>query len=193
MDKEAFFEIDNLTADKAHKRIQEELAAKGRNGCGSCTQCCTTMRVEMAPLDLPSKPEHKPCQFLCKKGCSIYDNKPESCTAFICLWLATQLFDAPLPRRMRPDKCKVVMDANSKGYIVAHCATPNAWRDSAVYDALLFYASRTKVLIVLSNGKRLLMHSDGSTEPLIACGEAENGELLYRTYTLEERLQYGQR
>lgn len=67
--------------------------------CGSCTLCCTLTRVP--ELD---KAEGTKCRY-CEQGCSIYENRPESCRKFKCVWLADGL-----PLGLRPDRCNVMFE-----------------------------------------------------------------------------------
>lgn len=71
--------------------------------CGDCTLCCKILSV----LDLEKPPmtwcEH--CDI--GKGCRIYDQRPESCQAFNCMWLINEW----MPDEMRPDRCKIVFES----------------------------------------------------------------------------------
>ena len=69
--------------------------------CGECSQCCKTMAVMAL-----NKPANKWCHH-CQigQGCKIYQQRPEECRAFTCLWLQ----DESVPEELRPDKTKVVM------------------------------------------------------------------------------------
>lgn len=59
--------------------------------CGDCTACCTVMGVD--ELD---KAQWQPCAQMRDRnddarrcgGCSVYSDRPASCAAFKCLWLA---------------------------------------------------------------------------------------------------------
>lgn len=70
--------------------------------CGSCTACCTLMWVEEL-----EKPERVPCPHLCAKGCGIYETRPGSCGAFLCLWLWDE--QGLLREDDRPDKSGVML------------------------------------------------------------------------------------
>ncbi len=56
-----------------------------KRSCGECVACCILPRV-----DELNKPEWTPCVHLAKDhpGCSIYNERPTPCRAFICSWLA---------------------------------------------------------------------------------------------------------
>jgi len=55
--------------------------------CGSCSECCTALRIDMD--DGTNKPMYKKCPS--DKGgtrcCSIYDTRPKVCRKFECAWL----------------------------------------------------------------------------------------------------------
>src|SRR5262249_13439594 len=74
-------EAENYVASKA---------AKLGRACGSCSLCCKV-------LDIPdlAKPQNKWCQH-CKPGrggCAIYNERPDVCKAFACLWLIDDFWD----------------------------------------------------------------------------------------------------
>lgn len=67
--------------------------------CGECTLCCTVLRVP--ELD---KPENTKCSN-CAVGCTIYNDRPQSCVDFNCGWL-----QGALDEDQRPDKSHVVIE-----------------------------------------------------------------------------------
>lgn len=61
--------------------------------CGDCTACCVLPRIQSRPelTSLPllpqGKPGYTPCQFLGDGGgCGRYDERPQVCQEFECLW-----------------------------------------------------------------------------------------------------------
>lgn len=143
--------------------------------CGSCTLCCTVMRVEMSP----PKPAYKTCRHCTGTACGIYDRRPEACSGFQCLWLATQ--QAPqwaLPAAMRPDRCGIAIDLNAAGTVIAHCARPGSWRREPMLSWLLNLAAKTNVILELPVGAELLK-ADGTTDALVKIGVHESGNRLY--------------
>jgi hypothetical protein len=51
------------------------------------------------------------CDKICDTGCSMYADRPESCSKFECLWLRGMLGDEDEPdTRKRPDSCGVMFD-----------------------------------------------------------------------------------
>lgn len=64
--------------------------------CGTCTACCTSLRIDARPgystrLDTGediSKPAGERCRFLTALGCGIYEVRPLVCRRFKCDWLS---------------------------------------------------------------------------------------------------------
>lgn len=103
--------------------------------CGDCTLCCKVMGV--AALE---KPGGVWCRHRVPGGCGIYQDRPDACRAFECVWL----MDEEMPRKFRPDLTKVVLDQDAQGLrLIARCdpANPRAWRREPMYGALKGYAA----------------------------------------------------
>jgi hypothetical protein len=79
------------------------------NVCGECKECCTVLPITEADW---TKPAGKPCEHLCDKGCSIYQqpNWPKLCRTYLCGWRATTWLGTQ--PEMRPDKLGVVFQQN---------------------------------------------------------------------------------
>jgi hypothetical protein len=74
--------------------------------CGSCSLCCTVLRV-----DELRKLGGTPCAHQrTGGGCGIYEARPEICRAYRCLWLGGGLRDGD-----RPDALRAVLDVVSQG------------------------------------------------------------------------------
>ena len=120
------------------------------NHCGTCTACC---RV----FDIPElkKPAGTWCQHCAiGKGCKVYDDRPQMCREFECLWLMSQ--KRPDPREhmkpgMRPDKCKVVFSPSTDPSIMAGTVMPGA------NDPMKHQGVRNAVENLVRNGARVVM------------------------------------
>jgi len=75
--------------------------------CGDCMACCTVTHVPEL-----NKPVGVTCKH-CEKGCSIYEERPNSCRAFACAWLQGDLADD-----MRPEMIGVMFEKHA-GLVVA--------------------------------------------------------------------------
>jgi hypothetical protein len=77
----------------------------GKRKCGDCTGCCITPSL--------SAPPHKPLGERCpelrsgrKRGCGIYETRPNGCREYQCHWL----FNGLLEQQHRPDKIGIIFD-----------------------------------------------------------------------------------
>ncbi len=100
--------------------------------CGDCSACCVTLDV--AELQ---KPAHQPCKFL-RKGCSIYDARPQVCRAFDCAWLHG-LYG--LTGAQRPDRLGLIVWASDATIQVAE-TRPGASKEKAGRTVLYALARR---------------------------------------------------
>jgi len=75
--------------------------------CGSCSLCCKLLSV-----DALNKPANTWCGGWEKdKGCTIYEDRPESCRTFECAWL--QVPD--MPENLKPNKVKCFIGGTTNG------------------------------------------------------------------------------
>ena len=83
--------------------------------CGDCTLCCEGWLVNSAH-GYDMWPGRK-CQFVSlSKGCTIYDQRPETCQKYECQWL----FDKRVPEWMKPSISGVILkekDYNGVKYL----------------------------------------------------------------------------
>lgn len=83
----------------------------GQNrSCGSCTACCEALAIQLPWGD---KPQYKPCEKLkqgSNKACGVYDERPEVCVRFRCLWL-----EGLGDNKDRPDKSGLVLNIQQTG------------------------------------------------------------------------------
>jgi hypothetical protein len=120
------------------------------------------MRVELIGKDA-----RVPCTHCIKGGCSIYDNRPDPCEGFQCVWLVSQQRPAlAMPGNLRPDRSGVVMEMNEKGTVIAHSRTDGAWREPKMLKRLTGFARNNPVTIDLPGNRVLLLHPNGSAEEL---------------------------
>lgn len=163
--------------------------------CGSCTLCCTIMGVQMDPHPEPMKPIYTPCRHECKRGCGIYEIRPDACRTWECFWLATQGFaemfgvEIALPKDMRPDRCGVVLEMNSMGNVIAHCKTGREFQKEPMRSFLRKLARKIQVLVGHHDSYQLLL-PDGRLEDLVRLDTSEQGEIQYaRKDELEAKIQ----
>jgi hypothetical protein len=89
------------------------------------------------------------------KGCGIYDERPESCQKFNCLWL----IDPRLPDEMRPDKSHVVLHVQkemARLKVNVDPDTPDAWKRGLIRKYIeMVRKTGVDVLIVVGEKKNL--------------------------------------
>lgn len=74
--------------------------------CGECSLCCKL--IEITEI---GKPARQWCPDWDKgKGCTIYENRPDVCRNFSCLWLTGEL-----PEKLSPRRTRVVAMWNKEG------------------------------------------------------------------------------
>jgi hypothetical protein len=132
----------------------------GERECGACSMCCRVL--EIAELE---KPKDKWCTH-CKPGqggCSIYQDRPDVCRNFKCLWLLGKLDD-----RWQPLKSKMVLWPSKSGEVQilnvsVDARYPDKWRDEPYISHLkklsIWGVSNkpTTMIYVLARDKRFLI------------------------------------
>lgn len=77
--------------------------------CDGCTKCCDGWLVGVAHGKgfWPGRP----CHFVGKTGCTIYENRPEApCKTFQCEWLKNE----DVPEWMKPDRENIIIVERQK-------------------------------------------------------------------------------
>lgn len=100
------------------------MSAGGERTCGTCSLCCTVLRVD----DL-AKLGGRPCMHQRSEGgCGVYDRRPGICRAYRCAWLNGAFRDGD-----RPDGLGAVLDFVPRGdsvRLVVRQADPGAFAGS---------------------------------------------------------------
>ena len=113
--------------------------------CGECTLCCLVPAVpEIA------KPINTMCKF-CDKGCTIYEDRPDSCRAFDCAWLM-----GAMDEDMRPDKSHVVIEILPEASVVLALVEPGYESVLPSLNDRLSEFTERGVSIVASDGRARL-------------------------------------
>ena len=82
--------------------------------CGSCQKCCEGHLHGEAYGHRFWR--SRPCHFLNKTGCTIYENRPEDpCKSFRCAWLADE--NQIIPEWMKPDEVNAILTWRTQGDI----------------------------------------------------------------------------
>lgn len=110
--------------------------------CDSCTKCCEGY-VTGEAKNIPFYPGN-PCHFQSCKGCSIYNDRPNLCREFNCVWVEE---NSPLPEWMYPKICNIIVSrkeyAPGKDYL--EIVEAGETLKSKVLSWFIFYYFRTQI------------------------------------------------
>lgn len=111
--------------------------------CRDCSECCTAMAIPDVESEMFDS-----CRHLCSRGCSIYEQRPESCRGFLCLWM--QGFGKVADR---PDRTGVTLDYQQLGelHVVKAYVTRYTERGRKL---LMELAQKTVVYTIHRDGRR---------------------------------------
>ena len=131
-------------------------AARQARLCGECTSCCTVMAVTEL-----NKPRGQACKHICASGCAIYDERPDSCRRFDCLWRLGFARDED-----RPDRFGVIFDITPQDRdsglqaVMAFEARAGAFAEQKVRYQLERHAKKHLVLLMVPGKVEVLGPSD---------------------------------
>ena len=134
--------------------------------CQDCTGCCIVFEVKDV-----GKAFGEPCRHLGKTlfgtGCTIYNDRPDACKHYVCLWLDSQRrIEVPtLPENLRPDVCKVVlgwpwgMDRETL-FVYPFPGHETAWQKPPVGPLLKSILAKGGKIVVVAGDKRIAIKGD---------------------------------
>ena len=128
---------------KNNRPLLTEHLVAGR-ACGPCIGCCSIYQIPAL-----QKPKYTLCKHCTGSSCAIYDDRPDDCRKFYCLWRRI----AVMPEQARPDKIGIVFTYEihdppptpfKKRYIIGR-----AINDATVFDTPM---GRTAVNMFIREG-----------------------------------------
>ena len=122
-------------------------------GCDGCTVCCKVLKIP--ELDKPGNVWCKHCRI--GVGCGYYENRPEPCRVYECVWLQSQRLAKPIAFNLRPDKSRVLIGTTNQGEELVFYVTPdrpNAWNQGEFRKLVAEFRQRGVVMHV-SDGESL--------------------------------------
>ena len=139
------------TPDSATHNILGPDLVPGRS-CENCTMCCKLLAIDV--LEKPRGVWCTKCDQ--KRGCTIYETRPDPCRGFYCGYLRLPDLD----ERWKPAKAKFLInyeDGANRVVIHADVARPDAWRIEPYYSTIKQWArsaQRQGGMVVVWAGSR---------------------------------------
>ncbi len=114
------------------------------------------------------------------RGCAIYEQRPDSCRVFSCLWL----LDPALGEEWKPEKSKLVIvpdDDKKVTRVYVDAAAPEAWKREPYHSSLLDFMRNGLMegrLLFINVGNRngLLLPDGGDGWRLQDLGKLQAGD-----------------
>lgn len=126
------------------------------NLCGDCNACCERYTIPDVFWSSEPKPRNALCEKWCN-GCSIYEERPQACKDFECVWLLLhKARDGKFPVSLRPDNTGVMVvtrdpqegyDKHKKGQIIIEEVKPGAFDRNNITPEQLYLLSELAVLV----------------------------------------------
>jgi hypothetical protein len=93
-------------------------------------------------------------------GCTIYDNRPQECRDFECIWLQSQKTDKPWPMELKPNVCRVVFSIQGEQMIMfVDPQRPAAVQNSHVRRAVdnwIQHPGHTVMVVTGPKGRKMI-------------------------------------
>lgn len=109
--------------------ISGMVVSEAGKSCGDCGLCCKLLGVEAI-----GKKNGQWCAHFRKGvgGCGIYEERPNACRTFVCLWLTSDRLD----ESWKPSRSKIILYPDESGRrlnVVVDPGDPLAWKREPYY------------------------------------------------------------
>lgn len=91
---------------KVIARMPLQIVQQEPRECGGCKACCMAIAVHEI-----EKPMWQHCKHECEIGCGIYNERPQSCRDYWCMWQGGMLKG----EENRPDRLGLIFDFRAEG------------------------------------------------------------------------------
>ncbi len=148
--------------------VQTDADLVAGRSCGSCTLCCKVMGIR--ELDKPRLTWCGHCDK--KRGCMIYETRPETCREFYCAWMTT----AELGDHWKPLNARMVLTHDrTRNWLIVHpdSGRPDAWLEEPYLSDL-----RAWSVYMTPKGGRVMVFRGDRVIAVLPNGEQDLGPLL---------------
>lgn len=140
--------------------------------CADCDGCCrvfeikTDATVDRIGLD---KAFGIPCKYIgptpVGHGCTVYQDRPDVCRNYVCLWLEGERLNATLGEALRPNVSKVVLGwpwgiDKETLFVYPYPGFENNWRVPPVSTYLRSVLARGAKIVVVLGKHRIAISGD---------------------------------
>lgn len=160
----------------------------GKLSCDGCSMCCHIFEIEEL-----SKPFCTWCQHIQedKRGCSIYEYRPQTCKDFKCAWLLSQ--DRPgqeMPVSMRPNHLHVmfcVSPTNNRHiYAYVNPSYRDAWKKGEAWAKIDDLVKRGGIVeVVVGQWRNILRAGEPSKRFHESLYDKGSRQKLYKDLGIE--------
>lgn len=134
--------------------------------CADCTGCCIVFEVKDVP-----KAFGEPCKHIGNTlfgvGCQIYEERPDACKRYVCLYLDSQRrSEIPsMPESMRPNVCRVVLGwpwgtDRETLFVYPYPGYETAWQKPPIGPYLRDVLAKGAKIVVVTGDKRIAIKGD---------------------------------
>lgn len=134
--------------------------------CQDCDGCCRVFEVKDVNKAFGEACKHLgPTLF--GHGCQIYNERPDACRRYVCLWLDSQRRQEveSLPEQLRPDVTKVVLGwpwgtDRETLFVYPYPGHETAWQYGDVAQYLGAVLSKGAKVVIVAGDKRIAIKGD---------------------------------
>ncbi len=125
------------------------------NKCGTCTLCCKSMGIDRDDGTTLSLANEWCPLIEIGVGCRDYENRPNQCQGFKCMWLLTQSSENPkdiFPEEVRPDKSRIVLVTKNDGNTILAIVDPHrgdSYQNGKMGGYLRWLGDKYPVIVVI--------------------------------------------
>lgn len=128
--------------------------------CNGCGMCCYIPPIQKLNKEPSVWCEH----YIQGKGCNDYDNRPEECRNYRCLYLDSQ----NLPDDIKPDNCGVIIEKYDDIFIlVTEPYNFDSWKNVTDFIGQVCKKGYSIVITSYTDKRRLVITEQGKSKEIM--------------------------